>query len=202
MRKIDAALEDLGIGSKIRHHRGLCGFTLQQLADRTGLSKPLLSQVENGRVMPPVSTLLRIARALGVNLSQLFQEDRREDRVALTKADERARFSRRPHQASGEGGYTYESLELHRPRKAMQPLLVTFQPLGDDEAPFFSHEGEECLYLLEGEVEFRSPDERRVVSPGDCLYFDSEVPHALRSLGGRPARAIVVVWAGLPPPKA
>ncbi|MBI5018121.1 MAG: cupin domain-containing protein [Deltaproteobacteria bacterium] len=201
MRRINADVEDLGIGSKIREHRRRCGLTLQALSGRTGLSKPLLSQVENGRVMPPVATLLKIARALDVSLSQLFQEDRREDKVALTRAAERGRFTTRPHQQARDAGYSYESLELHRPRKAMQPLLVTFQPLEEKDAAFYTHEGEECVVLLEGELEFRGPDERRVLLPGDCLYFDSDLPHAFRSLGGQPARALVVVYAGAPPGK-
>lgn len=195
-KQIDPALEDLGIGAKVRELRQKRRYTLQDLSAKTGLSKPLLSQVENGHVMPPVATLLKIARALDVGISHFFQEEEKEERIALTRASERKRFTRRPHQDASEVGYTYESLELHKARKHMQPLLVTFGPMGKQDMVFYSHEGEECVYLLDGELEFRTPDEVKTLKPGDCLYFESDVSHAFRAVGTGTARALVVVYAG------
>ncbi|GAB4265173.1 MAG: XRE family transcriptional regulator [Deferrisomatales bacterium] len=195
-KKLDPQLEDLGIGEKIRELRQKRRYTLQDLSAKTGLSKPLLSQVENGHVMPPVATLLKIARALEVNISHFFQEEEKEEKISVTRAAERQRFSRRSHQDASEVGYLYESLELHKSRKHMQPLLVTFEVMDKKDMVFYSHEGEECVYLLEGELEFRTPDELRTLKPGDCLYFESDVAHAFRSLGDAPARALVVVYTG------
>ncbi len=195
-KKIDPALEDLGIGQKIRELRQKRRYTLQDLSAKTGLSKPLLSQVENGHVMPPVATLLKISRALDVGISHFFQEEEREAKIAVTRADERRRLSRRAHQDADEVGYLYESLELHKPRKHMQPLLVTFNPMDKQDMVFYSHEGEECMFVLEGEVEFRTEDEVRTLQAGDCLYFDSDVTHAFRGLGDAPAKALVVVYTG------
>ena len=195
-KKIDPKLEELGIGQKIRTLRQRRRFTLQDLSDRTGLSKPLLSQVENAHVMPPVATLLKVSRALGVEISHFFQTEAPEEKIALTRAAERHRFNRRPHQDLAEAGYRYESLELHRSRKQMQPLLVTFDPLDKRDMVFFSHEGEECVYVIEGEIEFRTPEETKLLETGDCLYFDSDLSHAFRSAGDRTARALVVVFTG------
>ena len=195
-KRIDPQLEELEIGAKVRALRQKRRYILQDLSDRTGLSKPLLSQVENAHVMPPVATLLKIARALGVNIGHFFQEEEQEEKIALTRASERRRFNRRPHQGLAEAGYHYESLELHKSRKQMQPLLVTFEPLEKQDMVFFSHEGEECVYVIEGEIEFRTPEEKKVLRTGDCLYFDSDLSHAFRSVGGRTARALVVVYTG------
>jgi len=195
-KKIDPALEDLGIGAKIRELRQKRRYTLQDLSAKTGLSKPLLSQVENGHVMPPVATLLKISRALDVNISHFFQEEEKEEKIAVTRASERKRFTRRSHQDASEVGYLYESLELHKSRKHMQPLLVTFDAMDKKDMVFYSHEGEECVYVLDGEIEFRTPDELRNLKPGDCLYFESDVAHAFRGLGDTPARALVVVYTG------
>ncbi len=195
-KKIDPQLEDLGIGGKIRDLRQRRRYTLQDLSAKTGLSKPLLSQVENGHVMPPVATLLKIARALEVNISYFFQEEEQEQKVSVTRASERKRLSRRSHQDAAEVGYEYESLELHKSRKSMQPLLVTFGVMEKKDMVFYSHEGEECVYVLEGELEFRTPDEMKTLQEGDCLYFESDVAHAFRTVGSTPARALVVVYAG------
>jgi transcriptional regulator with XRE-family HTH domain len=195
-KKIDPQLEDLGIGAKIRDLRQKRRYTLQDLSAKTGLSKPLLSQVENGHVMPPVATLLKIARALAVNISHFFQEEEKEEKIALTRASERKRLTRRAHQDASEVGYLYESLELHKPRKSMQPLLVTFQVMDKKDMVFYSHEGEECVYLMDGQLEFRTPDEMRMLKPGDCLYFESDVAHAFRGVGDQPATALIVVYTG------
>ncbi|HSH70939.1 MAG TPA: cupin domain-containing protein [Deferrisomatales bacterium] len=195
-KQMDPQLEELGIGRKIRALRQRRRFTLQDLSDRTGLSKPLLSQVENAHVMPPVATLLKISKAVGVEISHFFQTEEPEEKVALTRAAERHKFNRRPHQDLVEAGYRYESLELHRSRKQMQPLLVTFDPLEKGDMVFFSHEGEECVYVIEGEIEFRTAEDTRLLRPGDCLYFDSDVSHAFRSAGDRTAQALVVVYTG------
>ncbi len=76
----------------------------------------------------------------------------------------------------------------------MQPLLVTFASVAAEDVVYYSHEGEECVFLLDGELEFRTPDQTRSMKRGDCLYFDSDVAHAFRSLGERPARALVIVY--------
>lgn len=191
-----AGVEDLAIGKKVRQLRSRRKLTLQQLSEKTGLSKPLLSQVENGHVVPPVATLLKIAAAVGVNISHFFQVEEREVRVSLTRAAERSSVGPRPHQTGEEGGYAYESLEIHKARKSMQPLWVHFAPMATDKMVFYSHEGEECVYLMAGRAEFRTPEGSWTMEEGDCLYFDSDVPHAFRSLGKAPAEAFVIVYAG------
>lgn len=194
---MDTEIEDLGIGTRVRELRRKRRYTLQDLSARTGIPKPDLAQVESGQVMPPVATLLRIAKGLEVNISHFLQtgKEETERKIAVTRVAERRRFTRRAHHDPTEVGYSYESLELHKADKHMQPLLVTFQTLEKKDMVFYSHEGEECVYLLEGELELRTPDEVTALRPGDCLYFDSDVPHAFRSLGGTPARALIVVYA-------
>ncbi len=196
MKGFEEEVKDLAIGEKIRKLRREMDLTLQQLSDKTGLSKPLLSQVENGHVVPPVATLIRIARSLGVNISHFFQEEEEDLRVAVTRPDERKNIGVRAHHPSDEMGYSYESLEIHKARKSMQPLLVTFARSGEKSLRYYSHDGEECVYILSGQVEFISDEGKYKLAPRDCLYFDSEIPHAFRSIGEEPAKALVVLYPG------
>ncbi len=196
MKQVDPEVEELGIGRKVRELRKEMDFTLQQLSDKSGLSKPLLSQVENGHVVPPVATLMRISRALGVNISHFFQEDEEEMKIAITRNSERTRVGPRPHHPSDEVGYSYESLEIHKARKSMQPLLVTFGKGSDDALRYYSHDGEECVYIISGEVEFISDEGSWVLAPGDCLYFESDIAHAFRSVGDVAAQAFIVLYPG------
>ena len=187
--------EDLGIGARIKELRLKRRYTLHDLSAKTGVPKPLLSQVESGDAMPPVATLLKVARALDVDISQFFQAEEGEVKIAVTRAAEHKRVARRSHQDPDQVGYLYESLELHKTGKHMQPFLVTFKAVEKKDMVFYSHQGEEWVYVLEGELEFRTPDEAIALKPGDSLYFDSDVTHAFRGLGPQSARALVVVYS-------
>ncbi len=76
----------------------------------------------------------------------------------------------------------------------MEPFLVEFKRKKADKLIYFSHEGEEFIYLLEGTLEFRTENQRYVLHPGDSLYFESSIPHAYRALERRNARALTVIY--------
>jgi transcriptional regulator with XRE-family HTH domain len=185
-----------GIGTKIRQLRKKRQYTLQDLAGKTGLSKEDLSLIERGEGEPPVAALMKISSALEVSISFLIQEGELEQDVAVTRVEEREQFTHRPHHGRSGPGYQYQSLEIHKADKTMQPLMVTYDLMAREDMQFYSHDGEECVYVMEGEVEFRTPDRRTTLKPGDCLYFNCQVPHAFRSLGQAPATALHTVFTG------
>ena len=193
---ISLEVKALKIGSKVRELRQKKHYTLQDVAAKTGLSKPFLSQIENDHVVPPVATLLKLARAFDVGLAYFFQDEVGIDRIAITRRDERIRVERRPHHRKGEVNYIYEALDTKKTNKHMEPFLVEFPVQDTSEMIFMNHEGEEFLHLLEGTLEFRSIDRVEILGPGDSIYFESELSHSFRCLGEKPARAIVVVWSG------
>jgi transcriptional regulator with XRE-family HTH domain len=186
-------LGQLGVGEKIRHMRSNKGLSLQQLAEKTGLSKPLISQIENEQVSPPISTLLKIANSLDTDISFFFQDQVRDVKTAVVRSNERVISPRRQVQGKAKLGYTYQALAASKPFKSMEPFLVTFEVKDADEVIQFSHEGEEFAFVLEGQLEFSSEGETIVLSPGDSLYFDSDQLHGFRALGDKPAKALVTV---------
>ena len=189
-----SAVEDLRIGGKIRDLREKNFFTQQDLAAKTGLTRAVLAEIEADEVMPPVATLLKLARALNVGMAYFFKDEAPVEQVSITRAGERVRVKRRPHHREGEVDYVYESLEARMPGKHMEPLRVDFVPMETADMVFTSHEGEEFLFLLEGTLELRTNDRVETLSAGDALYFDSVLNHSFRSLTDQPARAVVVVW--------
>lgn len=186
----------LKLGSKIRELRLKKNYTLQDVATKTGLSKPFLSQIENDHVVPPVATLLRLARAFNVNLAHFFQDEAGSDKIAITRHNERIRVEKRPHHRKGEVNYVYETLETKKTNKQMEPFLVEFPVQDSSEMVFMNHDGEEFLHVLEGTLEFRSVSRVEVLESGDSIYFESDLSHSFRCLGEKAARAIVVVWNG------
>jgi len=186
----------LKLGSQIRELRLKKNYTLQDVAAKTGLSKPFLSQIENDHVVPPVATLLKLARAFNVSLAHFFQEEVGSDKIAITRHNERLRVEKRPHHRKGEVNYVYEALETKKTNKRMEPFLVEFPVQDTSEMVFMNHNGEEFLHVLEGTLEFRSVARVEVLESGDSIYFESDLSHSFRCLGEKAARAIVVVWSG------
>ncbi len=193
MEDIKHEVRKLHIGQKIRDLRKKAGFVLRDLSDRTGLSKPLLSQIEKEVVSPPVATLLKISKALNVNISFFFLDGDPEEKIVLVKSDESKVVDSR-YFGRDESGYYYESLAYKKAKKYMEPFLVEFRRKSMDKLSYFSHEGEEFLYVLRGTLEFRTEDRNYVLDPGDSLYFESSIPHAYRALGRTNAKALTVVY--------
>jgi transcriptional regulator with XRE-family HTH domain len=188
-------MEALKIGSKVRELREKRRYTLHDMAAKTGFTKDLLSQIEKGEFIPPIATLMKLANAFGVSMGHFFEDEAGTEKIAVTRAHERRRITRRPHHHEGEVNYIYEALEIRKANKQMEPFMVEFPVQDISEMVFVSHQGEEFLHLLEGQLEFRSIDHAEVLNPGDSIYFESDVSHSLRCLGEKSAKAIVVVWA-------
>jgi len=186
-------VRELHIGKKIRELRKSAGLVLQDLSNRTGLSKPLLSQIEKEVVSPPIATLLKISKALNVNISFFFQDGDPEEKVVVVRKDESRVIDSR-HFGREESGYYYEALAYKKSRKYMEPFLVEFKKKKAGKLSYFSHEGEEFLYLMEGRLEFRTENHHLILDPGDSLYFESSLPHAYRALGRKNARALSIIY--------
>jgi len=195
-KKSDSAQyeERIKIGARIRDCRQKKQLTLEDMCTKTGLSKDVLSGIENDETVPPLGTLLRLSKALDVSMAFFFEDAVEMERLSVTRSGERVKVKRRPHHREGEVDYVYESLEPKNPHKHMEPFLVEFQPMETGEMVFMSHEGEEFHFVLEGRLEFRTDDRVEVLYPGDSLYFESEMNHSFRSLDAKPARVLVVVW--------
>ena len=186
-------VKKLHIGRKIRELRKKAGFVLQDLSDRTGLSKPLLSQIEKEVVSPPIATLLKISKAFNVNIGFFFQDNCPEEKVVLVKRDESKVMDSR-YFGKEESGYYYEALAYRKSKKYMEPFLVEFKRKKAEKLSYLSHDGEEFIYLLEGVLEFRTENQQYILYPGDSLYFESSIPHAYRALERKNARALTVVY--------
>jgi transcriptional regulator with XRE-family HTH domain len=192
---VDLEVRKLKLGEKVKDLRLQKRYTLRQVAGNTGLSIALLSQIENNAVSPPVATLLRIARALDVNIGYFFREEESKDKAVVVRKNERKKAFRRRYAQHGEGGYTYEALAYTRNAKHMEPFLVEFEPKQKEELTFLNHRGEEFLFLFRGRLAFHYDQDEIILDAGDSLYFDSGVPHAFRSLRGKKAQGIVIVYS-------
>jgi quercetin dioxygenase-like cupin family protein/DNA-binding XRE family transcriptional regulator len=166
------------------------------VSDHTGLSKPSLSQIENNSGAPPIATLIKISHALGIKIGYFFQDAPDQPRLVVVRREARLEIKQLNHTDRYAGiGYRYESLAHPMVDKQMEPFIVEIDPRGIDQIPFNTHDGEEFIFVLNGRLEFRSPDQVIELAPEDSIYFDSSIPHGLRGIGA-PARVMVVVFTG------
>jgi transcriptional regulator with XRE-family HTH domain len=187
-------VKELQIGQKVRRLRQDKRMTLQDLADVTGLSKPLLSQVENEQVIPPLATLLRIAKALGVGLHFFFQEEGSR-KCIFVRAGESRKMPRRSVPGGIDPPYAYHSLAYGKKGSNVEPFLVEFEARELVPEMLVSHDGEEFLFLLDGELIFHYGDQIMRMRPGDSVCYDSNEPHCYIAVSQQRPRAVAVIYA-------
>jgi len=180
------------IGDRIRKLRQEKGFSLSELSKRTGFAKSYLSQIENLKREPSISALSQIAHVLDVDVLFLLSGEMQNtggQSLTVVKKEERKTVNR----PEGSLAYIYESITYKKQDRVMEGFIVTIGG-GFPEEPFV-HEGQELTYVLEGTHEFVYDGKSYLVEEGDCYYFDSSKPHFARSLGGKPAKVLVVFAA-------
>lgn len=183
-------MDEKTIAENIQQSRKQQKMTLQELADKTGLTKGYLSKIERSEKAPPYSTLNKIAGALGVEITDIFQKNigTTQDKPIVIGKKAEGKIIR---ESSHYVGYDYMVLAADKPGKNMEPFFI-FAPF---EFPqMFRHEGEEFIYVLEGTLEFKYGEKTYVLEAGDHLYFDSRTPHTGRSIGDKRAKLMVVIY--------
>lgn len=196
MTDIKAQIKQFRIGEKIRGQRQQRRLTLQELSELTSLSKPLLSQIENEQVVPPLATLLKISRGLKVDIHFFFEDEGNRQNLVLTRGDDLRPDLQRQAVNAENRPYTYHSLAQGMRQKNMEPFLVEVENSTWDDKLFFRHEGEEeFLYVLEGEIDLHYGSDIHRMQAGDSVYYDSSEPHGLVSVGTQKARIVAVLYS-------
>ncbi len=184
-------MNEAQITKNIKALRKIKNLTLQDLANRAGLTKGYLSKIERSKKAPPYSTLEKIAGAMDIDVSSFINgnvEETRDPRITFVKRD-----NGKIVETSGSFyGYKYETLAFGKVGKNMEPYIIE---AAFDEKGLFQHEGEEFLYVLEGTHEFVYDGKSYIMEQGDSVYFDSGVPHNGRSLGETKAKLLAVMYS-------
>ena len=176
------------IANHVRARRLELGLNVGQLAERTGISKGMLSKIENAQTSPSLSTLERLAGALDMPVTSLFRGLAEERDAVFVKAGSGPEIVRKGTRA----GHTYELLgSLRGPYKRVEPLLVKL----DDETevfPLFQHSGIDILYMLNGVMEYGYGRQRYKMERGDTLQFEGDIPHGPTMLVKLPIRFLSI----------
>jgi transcriptional regulator with XRE-family HTH domain len=194
--RTDGAAGDLerivgSIGLKVFSLRKRMGLSLQQLGERSDVSAAAIHKIEQGGMVPTITTLLKIAGALGRPVSYFVEEDvGRDDVAVLTPPDEN-----RPVYTSHKG-ITLNSVSGPYGRFLLAGARATVAPGANSGRKPMQHPGEELVHVIEGQLEFTVTGQLYQVGPGSTLHFRGDQPHTWRNPGTTEARA---VWMALRP---
>ncbi|WP_461208962.1 helix-turn-helix domain-containing protein [Desulfocurvus sp. DL9XJH121] len=185
-------MESGKIGSRIRSYRESKGMSVEDLAEKTGLAVEFIESVENGKSSPALGVMVKISRVLGVRLGT-FTDDELSTDPLITRAE-----TRKPETEVGASGefnaeMTYHHLGKGKADRHMEPFFVCLEPEGED-PQLSSHEGEEFVVVLSGEVVLRYGAKVHTLGPGDSMYYNSVVPHHVGAGGDSKAEIYAVLY--------
>jgi transcriptional regulator with XRE-family HTH domain len=172
------------LGRKIRDLRLRRGLTVQQLAEATGLSKGFVSQVENGRTSPSLSTLQDLARSLETSVAYLVVE---EDQVPYV-----VRRAERPNMSVNGSGSRVEVMSA-QPRRNLELLHCELPPGISMSDKRHFHHGEEVVLCVEGRVSLACGEHVVILEVGDSCHFDGRVPHSIENAGDTTAKLFIAL---------
>ena len=183
------------VGEKIKALRETKEISIAELAERTGLAEEQINRIENNVDIPSLAPLIKIARALGVRLGTFLDDQDEMGAVVCRKqetVDNTISFSNNAMDARTH--MHYQSLAKSKSDRHMEPFIVDIEATNDTQYTLSSHEGEEFIYVLEGEVEIKYGKETYHLKTGDSIYYESIVAHHVHSFGSENAKILAVVY--------
>lgn len=168
----------------LKQHRIQRGLTLEQLASDAGLTKSYVSKIERGISTPSIGSAMGLAKALGISVERLFgTADDTDEPITIIRAADGANKDPTAYLSLVAGA---------NPKRVMRAFVVRPGNKGSRRGVSSHHEGEEILFVLKGRIEMRMGKQLQTLNAGDCVHFNSAVPHELVSVGATPASALVV----------
>lgn len=175
----------VNIGERLRELREARNISMRALATRSGLSANALSMIERGRASPSVSTLYKLADALGVSITSFFGADTQRQQVVCMRADARARVSFTRGVFEGLGGEQFVG--------RVEPFMLTLESNANSGPRTMTHTGHEFVFCLRGQLEYQVERQVYQLSAGDSLLFAAHLKHRWRNIGGTVVSALIII---------
>jgi mannose-6-phosphate isomerase-like protein (cupin superfamily) len=182
------------VGSRIKSIREAKSITVEQVAERSGLTPAQLDIIENDRSLPSLSPLIKIARALGVRLGTFLDDSDSLGPVVCRKDSQTAGISFSSQTAHSHNNLNFFALAQSKAGRHMEPFLINIDSATDSDYQLSSHEGEEFLYVLEGTIEVTYGKHTFAVHTGESIYYDSIVEHNVHAANESKAKILAVVY--------
>lgn len=183
------------VGKKIKNIRESKNIQIEELAERSGLSAVQITSIEESENLPSLAPLIKIARVLGVRLGTFLDDNDELGPVISRKNTKKESISFSSGAVNARTHMEYFSLAGHKSGRHMEPFVIDIQPDAKKEFVLSAHEGEEFIYVLEGEIEINYGKETYILEQGDSIFYDSIVEHHVHAKEGKAAKILAVVYA-------
>jgi transcriptional regulator with XRE-family HTH domain len=185
--------EKEALGERIRTAREIRGLSLDDISSRTGIDAATLNRIESNEILPPLGQLIRLGKALDMKMGYFISPGVDKPVTVVRKGQGQA-VARYGKKKSQQYGYIYESLAPEKANRMMEPFIVTLLPTDAEE--FSTHDGQEFIYVLEGEMKVQVGDRTELLHPGDAVYYDSTQPHLVKSATRAKTTILAVLYTG------
>jgi quercetin dioxygenase-like cupin family protein/DNA-binding transcriptional regulator YiaG len=185
--------EKESLGDRIRKAREIHNLTIQELSTRTGIDTDILKRIEANKMIPPLGELVKLGKALETRMS-FFISPGSDKPMTLVRADQRKEVSRHLGRSSVRYGYFYEYLAPEKANRLMEPFMIRLTPT--EEVHPSTHDGQEFIFVLEGQMMAQVGNQTEQLGPGDAIYYDSSEPHFVKCVGGKEAKILAVLYTG------
>ena len=175
----------INIGERLRDLREARNISMRALATKSGLSANALSMIERGKASPSVSTLYKLADALGISITSFFGSETDKKQVVFLKSDERTRMSFTRGVFEGLGGEQFVG--------RVEPFMLTLENSANSGPQTMSHTGHEFVFCLRGELEYQVERQIYRLSPGDSLLFAAQLKHRWKNPGKTVVSALIII---------
>ena len=186
----EGAQED--IGQRIKAIREAKGLSLNELSHMTGFDVELLASIERSEVQPQLGTAIRLSKALDSAFGRLVSGVG-DKLYSITRKGEQKIVSRSTSLKGKKHAYTYRSLAQEVKGRHMESLIVQLEEAPETERSV--HDGEEFIYVLDGDVSLDIGDDHFDLAPGDSAYYLSTIPHLIAAASGK-ATILAVLYGG------
>jgi transcriptional regulator with XRE-family HTH domain len=174
----------VNIGSKIKKMRRARKMTFEELGAESGLTPDTIREIEKGDILPPVSSIIKIAKALQIDSGDLLSDEEREN-AEKRKVESYEKRTRE---------YAYRPLTPNARNKHMKAFHVTIEPEQAHKMVEYQHEGEEFIYVLKGSLEISVGDNTWNLKEGQSIHFNSSLVHKLNNPKPKTTELLVVVY--------
>lgn len=182
------------VGHKIKSVRESKNLSVEEISERSGLAVEQINSIENDQHLPSLGPLIKIARALGVRLGT-FLDDNDELGPVVCRAEERTdSISFSNGTADARKHMEYHSLAKQKAGRHMEPFIIDIQPSEERNFKSSAHEGEEFIYVMDGEVEIDYGKDKYLLKEGDSIFYDSIVEHHVHGAVEKSAKILAVVY--------
>ena len=183
------------VGKKIKSIRESKNISIEELSERSGLTTIQLTSIEESENLPSLAPLIKIARVLGVRLGTFLDDNDELGPVISRKEAKKESISFSGGAVNARTHMEYFSLAGHKSGRHMEPFIIDILPDKDNKYVLSAHEGEEFIYVLEGEVEINYGKDVYLLTQGDSIFYDSIVDHHVHAKEGKSAKILAVVYA-------